>query len=179
MVYTIKKVSELVNLSKASIYNRLKSHELQKHITKKQGVTYLDEIGLKLIQSSLKDFEEVDIKDFKIKPSNGALDDEIATDIDVSIMDNDYRNHLKIENEKLWDELQEKNLQLKDKDLQIHELHKLVENSQVLLKEKPHQDVLQLEEHFQDLDNKLIEIKEKMQNKDQDHRGIFKKIFSK
>ena len=59
MVYTIKKVSELVDLSKASIYNRLKSHELQKHITKKQVFTYLDEIGLKLIQNSLKTLKKM------------------------------------------------------------------------------------------------------------------------
>ena len=137
---------------------------------------------LKLIKRSLKDFEEndvnglkVDIKDFKIKTSNVTLDDEIATDIDVSIMNNDYRNNLKIENEKLWDELHEKNLQIKDKDVQIHELHKLVENSQILLKEKP-QDIKLLEQHFQDLDNKIMDIKERSTTK---QKGLFKKIFGK
>ena len=34
MEYTIKQVSELVNLSKASIYNKLKSKELQQHMKK-------------------------------------------------------------------------------------------------------------------------------------------------
>ena len=47
-------VESKVNLSKARIYNKLKSKELQQHMTKKQGVTYLDEIGFKLIQCSLK-----------------------------------------------------------------------------------------------------------------------------
>ena len=62
--------------------------------------------------------------------------------------------------------------QLNEKDLQINALHKIVENSQVLLKEKPQQDILQLEEHFQDLDTKLMDIKEQMlQRKDQEEKA--------
>ena len=79
--------------------------------------------------------------------------------------------------------------QLNEKDLQINALHKIVENSQVLLKEKPQQDILQLEEHFQDLDTKLMDIKEQMlQRKDQEQKahyeveekkGWFNKILRK
>ena len=55
-------------------------------------------------------------------------------------------------------------------------LHK---NTQILFKQQQPQQILQLEAHFEELDNKLIEIKDKMQKKDQDHKGLFKKIFKK
>jgi hypothetical protein len=41
----------------------------------------------------------------------------------------------------------------------LNQAHKLIENNQVLLKEKPKQELLLFEEHFQDLDNKLMDIK--------------------
>ena len=66
MIYTVAEVAELVSLSKASIYNKLKTKEFKEHISKKQGVTYLDEIGLDLIKSDIKDFKEA-IKDLNYK----------------------------------------------------------------------------------------------------------------
>ena len=182
MEYTIKQVSELVNLSKASIYNKLKSNEFQKHMTKKQGVTYLDEIGLKLIQGSLKDFEEGNIKGFKediedlnIKETNSTSDDEVATDTEDSIINKDYINYLKSENENLWNELQEKNLQLKEFNNRLAMEQELNKNNQILLKDKP-QDIKLLEQHFQDLDDKIMNIKER--NIPQ-QKGFFKKWFKK
>ncbi|MCB2295636.1 hypothetical protein LGK95_19340 [Clostridium algoriphilum] len=79
------------------------------------------------------------------------MDDEIVSDTESLSMNQDIFNLLK-------SQLEEKDLQLKDKDLQIHELHKLVENSQILLKEKP-QDIKLLEQHTQDLDDKIMNIK--------------------
>ena len=141
----------------------------------------LDEIGFKLIQGSLKEFEEDDIKGFKegikclnIKETNSALGDEITSDTEILSMNRDIFNLLK-------SQLEEKNLQLKDNDLQIHELHKLVENSQILLKEKP-QDIklleLELEQHFQDLDDKIMNIKERSIPQQKRSRLSFELILS-
>lgn len=181
MKYTIRQVSELVNLSKASIYNKLKSMDLEKHTTKKQGVTYLDSIGLKMIQDTLKDFEEDDIKAFKepIKNSkyvetNNDLNDETATDVEDSSIKIDYINYLK---EQLKERDVQFNKQLAAKDEQIKELHRLLENDQVLLKNKP-QDMKLLEEHFQDLDEKFINIKEQMASRIVTP-SFFNKLFNK
>ena len=172
MIYTVAKVSELVNLSKASIYNKLKLKEFESYITKKQGITYISGEGLKLIQSDLKYYKD-----------NNTVNEEVATD-------SDFINTLKDDITYLKDQAKQKDLQfsnqLKEKDKQLEnyserlkQAHKLIENNQILLKEKPKQEILLLEEHFQDLDNKLIEIKDKMQKKDKDHHGLFQKLFKK
>ena len=159
MLYSVTEASESIGLSKQSIYKKLKAKELQEYIIRKQGIIYIDEEGFSLIKESikaniddLKDFKE-DIKDLNIKETNSTLNDEIASDTEILSMNQDIFKLLKTQ-------LEEKDLQLKDKDLQIHELHKLVENSQILLKEKP-QDVKLLEQHFQDLDYKIMNIKER------------------
>ena len=151
MLYSIMEVSESIGLSKQSIYKKLKAKELQVHITKKQGMIYIDEEGFSLIKDSSKANID-DLKYFK-KEHTITLDDEIASDTETLSMNLDIFNLLK-------SQLEEKDLQLKDKDLQMHELHKLIENSQILLKEKP-QDIKLLEQHFQDLDDKIMNIKER------------------
>ncbi|WP_288161457.1 hypothetical protein, partial [uncultured Clostridium sp.] len=63
---------------------------------------------------------------------------------------------------------------------QISELHKLIENSQILLKEeqKKSEQQLYLAEHFEEVDNKLQDLREKMEQKRNEKIKFFK-IFSK
>ena len=70
--------------------------------------------------------------------------------------------------------------QLDEKDKQIAELHKLIENSQILLKEeqKKTDQQLYLAEHFEEVDNKLQDLREKMEQKRNEKKSLFK-IFSK
>ena len=176
MIYTIAEVAELVNLSKASIYTRLKTKDLKPHITKKQGVTYLDEIGFKLIQESLKDFIKDDRNDFKddINVLNdNSLNDEVATD-------SEYINYLKEDINYLKEQMSEKDLQINNMNERLKEAHDVIKNNQVLQLRQP-QDIKALEEHFTELDTKLLDIKEKMQERKQDQKpkGFFKKIFNK
>lgn len=126
----------------------------------------------------------------KIHGKNIPMNDYVATDTEEFNIKEDYINTLKDQlkvkdlqlNEKDG-QLKQKDIQLKQKDIQISELHNLIENSQILLKEKPHQDVLLLEEHFKDLDTKLLNIKEQMQEKKdqqgQKQKGFLSKIFKK
>jgi len=176
MIYSVMEISKSIGLSKQSIYKKLKAKELQEHIIKKQGITYIDEEGFNLIKYSLKaniddlkDFKE-DIKCLNIKETDSTLNDEIASDTEISRMNQDIFNLLKIQ-------LEEKDLQLNDKDLQIHELHKLMENSQILLKEKP-QDIKLLEQHFQDLDYKIMNIKERSIPQQKGSQNILELILS-
>jgi Fe2+ transport system protein B len=172
LIYTVAKVSELVNLSKASIYNKLKLKEFESYITKKQGITYISEDGFKLIQSDLKYYK-----------GNNTVNEEIATDTD-------FINTLKENISYLKEQAKQKDLQfnnqLKEKDRQLenyserlNQAHKLIENNQILLKEKPKQEILLLEEHFQDLDNKFMDIKKDMQERKEPQKGFLKRMLKK
>lgn len=200
MIYTVAEVSEIVGLSKASIYNKINKKDLKEHLVKKQGVTYLDEIGLDLIKNDIKDFKddikvlnvkEIDRNELNIEETDSTIDDDVATDTEDSSIRTEYINYLKVENERLWSELKIKDEQMQSKDVQIQELnerlkeaHKLTENSQILLREKP-QNILALEEHFSILDVKLESIKENMQERknkyeqEQEQKGFLGRLFKR
>ena len=172
MVYSVAKVSELVNLSKASIYNKLKLKEFESYITKKQGITYISEDGLKLIQSDLNYYK-----------GNETANEEVATDTDFINTLKENINYLK-EQAKQKDlqfsnQLKEKDRQLENYSKHLNQAHKLIENNQILLKEKPKQELLLLEEHFQDLDNKFMGIRQDMQERKKPQKGFLSKIFKK
>jgi uncharacterized protein (DUF3084 family) len=158
---------------------------MDQYKSRKKGVTYVSEEGFSVIKNRLSAYISDPISP-KINASYNLHNDETAIDTNGLSLNEDMIkaliSQLKVKDQQLVEksnQLNQKDVQLNQKDIQIGQLHNLMENSQVLLKEKPHQDVLQLEEHFQDLDNKLIEIKDKMQNKDQEHKGFFKNIFKK
>lgn len=178
MYYTIAKVAEKVGISKSAVYKKIKTNELKPYISKKQGVTFISENGLKLIQSGINDFvneckevepelqEIAENKDFK---SENKAVENIETD-------SRYLKHLENEVDRLWAELEEKNNQ-------ISKLSRLVENGQVLLREQPKQNIELLQEHFDELDGKIIEIRERMHlkqaNHEADHQSFWNKLFSK
>ena len=99
--------------------------------------------------------------------------------IEIAIDKEDFISSLKSEIEFLRSELQEKNIQINNLNIGLSSEQELHKNTQILFKQQQPQQILQLEAHFEELDNKLIEIKDKMQKKEKDHKGIFKKIFSK
>ena len=132
MMHTVTEIADTLGLSKQTIYVKLRLKELKRHITKKQGVTYIDEDGFNLIKSSLKGSID-DLRDVKDKESNTTTSEETATDKEDMSVKMDYINLLKDE--------------LKEKNLQIQKLHVLLENSQVLLKNKTEEvKLLQVEE---------------------------------
>ena len=176
MLRSVAEVSVLTGLSKVSIYNKIKLKEIEKYVVKNKGITYISDEGINLI------FKGLNFKDDTLNGLN--IDRE---DVDVSIgnadfkefklelkeLNKDYLNSLNSENEFL-------KKQLDEKDKQISELHKLIENSQILLKEeqKKSEQQLYLAEHFEEVDNKLQDLKEKMEKKRNEKIKLFK-IFSK
>jgi septal ring factor EnvC (AmiA/AmiB activator) len=175
--YTVAEVSKIVNLSKASIYNKLKSKDFKDHITKKQGVTFLDEIALDLIKSDIKSLKE-DINYLNDKQTDNTLECEVATDTEfINYLKEDI-NYLKLENEKLWTELKVKNTQIHELNERLKQEQELTKNMQILQLRQQPQDIKVLEEHFQDLDNKLLQVREQMQErKNQEKKGLFNRIF--
>ena len=173
MLRSVAEVSVLTGLSKVSIYNKIKLKEIEKYVVKNKGITYISDEGINLI------FKGLNLNDDKLKDLTNGLNSE-REDFDISIKNTDFKefnkeylNSLNSENEFL-------KKQLDEKDKQISELHKLIENSQILLKEeqKKSEQQLYLAEHFEEVDNKLQDLKEKMEQKRNEKIKFFK-IFSK
>lgn len=163
MLYDVEQVASKLNVSKVTIYNKLKLKQYKDKILVKQGKTYIDDDLLKMIQDNLK-------TKVNVNPNDTTEPQEELQDEDNTINNEDILNINKELIKTLID-------QLKEKDTQIHELHKLIENNQVLLREKPQQDIKLLEEHFKDLDNRLFEVRERMEEKKQkSKKGIFYRI---
>lgn len=169
MLYTVQQVSNKLKVSKVTIYNKLKLKEYKARIIKKRGQAMIDDDLVNMIKDGIKfttKFIDTDNIDTPIEPQS-------ADDI---ILDEDLLNLNKELIKALLEQLHQKDKQMEEKDIQIAGLHKLIENNQVLLKEKPQKDILLLKEHFQYLDNKLIDIKEQMDIKEP-KKGLLQKLF--
>ena len=161
MLRTVEETAIQLGVSKTTIYNKLKLKEYKYRIVKKQGKSMVDDGLFNLIQESLKVQNEVENKE-----------NENCVNAEISI---DEEGLFKL-NKELIDNLLN---QLKEKDKQIAELHKLIENSQILLKEeqKKLDKQLYLEEHFEEVDNKLQDLKEKMEQRKSEKKGFFKNFI--
>ena len=171
MLYTVAEIAHKLSLSKQTVYVKVRVKEFAEHITKKKGVSYIDQEGFNLIKDSLT-FNSDDWNDSDKDNDSVPLSDEVATDTEPLSLNQSMFNLLK--------------QQIEDQSLIIHELNdrlkqeqELNKNSQVLqLKQQP-QDIKLLETHFEELDNKLEEVKNKMSDRKekQEHKSFFTKIF--
>lgn len=160
--YTVAEVAEKVGLSKQGIYNKLKLQEVKPHIHKKQGITYIDDVGFKLIEYSINGFTSVELEqeeDVENKPFH----DDLKEDETPIMIEKDFINYLKLENERLWE--------------QVEKLSRLVENGQVLLKDKPRDDTRLLEGRCHEVEGKLTEVKERMTERKESGQNLFSRLF--
>ena len=165
MVYTIAEVSEKLNISKVTIYKKIKSlnHELKSFLTVKNGVKYLDDKGIEVIKNSIENFNQVNnnLNHELPETSQSIANDEVLTELkELKKSKYELVNQLKSEIESLKQDKHEyinlfKN-QLETKDKQIEELNKaltqsqqLNENNQILLKQHQEEKVLFLENESQ------------------------------
>ena len=165
-MYDINEVSELTGVSKVTIYKKIKKiKELEPFIVRKDDKTYILEDGLRLIKEQLT--------------VNNKVNSEIESEVAIEGISMDLTINKELIN-LLTEQLKEKDTQLKEKDKQIAELHKLIENSQILLKEeqKKSDKQLYLKEHFEEVDSKLQDLREKMEQRKSNNKSLFK-IFSK
>ena len=162
MLRTVEETAIQLGVSKTTIYNKFKLKEYKSKIVKKQGKSMVDDGLFNLIQESLKVQNEVE---------NDKIENDVNTEISI-----DEEGLFNLNKELIENLLN----QLKEKDKQIAELHKLIENSQILLKEeqKKSDKQLYLEEHFEEVDNKLQDLREKMEQRKSNNKSFFK-IFSK
>lgn len=164
-MYSVEEVSEQLNVSKVTIYAKLK--KFNNMVVIKQGKKYIDTELFNLIKNDLK---SKDNNNNNLNSDiNDILNDEVATDTDDLININKDLINALLE-------------QLKEKDKQISELHKLIENNQILLKHDKEVNQLQLEEHFNEFNLKLNDVKNKMDQRKEEQlheqkRGFLKKML--
>ena len=169
-MFTVEEVSKLLSVSKVTIYAKLKKYESK--VVVKQGKKYVTEELLSLIKQELN-LKECLKDNLKVENNTGAINQEIATDRDDLINLNQYLiNFLK-------QQLEEKDIQLREKDKQIEELINLNKNNQVLLKQQQDKEINQklLEDHFQEVDQKLMDLRDRMEEKKNSKKffGFFSK----
>jgi hypothetical protein len=166
MLYDVEKIAELTGFSKVTIYRKMKLHEIIPFITVKNGKQFLTEEGFIFI----KDMFNIPGEE---KNQDNTIDDDIAVDSEPLNLKDDYINTLK-------GQLMEKDQQIKDLITSLNKAQDLTKNMQILQLRQQPQDIKVLEAHFQELDTKLLNIRERMdQKKDQEQKGIFKKLFKK
>ena len=196
MIYTVEEAAIKLNVAKQSIYTKLRLPEFKDNIIKKHGKSYVDDNLLIMIKDRLKvnnDYKENEkINDIeKDAPVTAEIGDALIVNNDLKEVaaDKDYIEYLKKDITYLKDQLKENDFKVNDqliaKDQQINNLNERLKqsleinkNSQILQLRQP-QDIKQLEEHFNDLDDKLIDIKDKMlERKVQNEKtSFFSKIF--
>lgn len=177
---SISEISVLTGLSKVSIYNKIKLKEFEKFIFKSKGITYISEEGVTLI------YECFNLKESTLNTLNSEQEftnDEVALDIENKEI-YEFKVELKQLKVNYIDTLKSEigNLrnQLDEKDKQIQELMSLNKNNQILLKQQQDKEInqLKLEAHFKEVDEKLLDLKNKMENKKKENKRLFK-FFSK
>lgn len=166
-MFTVEEVSDKLNVSKVTIYAKLK--KFNDKVVIKQGKKYITEELLSLIKQDLK-IKENENNNLNNDENSEPINSETASDRDDLInLNKDLINTL-------IEQLDSKDSQLYEKDKQISELHKLIENSQVLLREEKENNNLQLEEHFKEVDLKLSDVKKDMETRKE---GKSKRKFSR
>ena len=163
MLKSINNVSKELGISKATIYKRLKEEKYKKLIIKENNVIKINESLYELLKANTKRkiIEEVE---------------------NVEIVNKEELNIVKVEENNKNDNIVGILLkQIKEKDIQINRLHDLIENNQILIKnsQEREKEQVSLENHFKDIDKKLLEIRDKNKSRKEKKRksNIFQKIL--
>ena len=158
MLKSINNVSKELGISKATIYKKLKEEKYKKLIIKENNVIKINEMLYELLKNNTKrknieEAESVEIVN-KEELSVVKVEENIKNDNIVGIL----------------------LTQIKEKDIQINRLHDLIENNQILIKnsQEREKEKVNLEEHFKEIDKKLIEIRDRNRNKNNKLIKIFK-----
>ena len=164
-MYDINQVAQLTGISKVSVYKKLKKLKgIEQYIVKEVDKTYVLEEGVRLIRDSLQ------------------VNSKVKNDVDEECAISDGYEDLTVNKQLingLLKQLDEKDKQIQDLHKQIEELINLNKNNQVLLKQQQDKENNQklLEDHFQEVDQKLMDLRDRMEEKKNSKKffGFFSK----
>lgn len=152
MLYTVAEISNMLGFSKATIYNKINSLEtaLKPCIKSKKGITHINEEGISIIKRDLGLIEDETTLNSEDKFKEQGAGDNIGLkefqeirilvetlEKTIETGQKDYINSLLEQNELL-------KLELNKKDEQINNTLRLLENSQILMKDSK-EKILMLE----------------------------------
>lgn len=169
MLYTVTEISEMLGYSKVTIYNRINSlkKELKPYIKHKKNIIHIDDKGLLILK---EDLGLIDVKstlndDDTLNNENIDSNSNLEDFKDISFLIKTINETVKTGQENyinsLLNQIEILKSELDKKDDQLNNTLRLLENSQVLIKQDK-EKILMLESKEQ---------KEK--------RGIFSNIFKR
>ena len=162
-MYDIKQVVDKTGFNKNKLYKLIKENEeLKKFVVRDNKKIYVLEDGV----------------DILINIRKGDKRENLESKINLEymdIMEKEKKENEIIEMKHLFNEDMLKVIldQLKEKDKQIQELLTLNKNNQILLREEKGFNKEILEEHFKEVDIKLLELREKMNTKNKKKKWNF------
>lgn len=162
-MYDIKQVVDKTGFNKNKLYKLIKENEeLKKFVVRDNKKIYVLEDGV----------------DILINIRKGDKRENLESKINLEymdIMEKEKKENEIIEMKDLFNEDMLKVIldQLKEKDKQIQELLTLNKNNQILLSEEKGFNKEILEEHFKEVDIKLLELREKMNTKNKKKKWNF------
>lgn len=150
MLYTVAELSDMLGFSKVTIYNKINSlkTDLKPYIKHKKGVTYIDDKGVLIIKRDLglnQDESTLNSNDdFKVEdPVN---DEDLKGFKELNILVKTLKKEVKTGQDdytnSLLDQIELLKSELNKKDDQINNTLRLLENSQILLRENKEKIVM-------------------------------------
>lgn len=157
-MYDIKQVVNMTGINRNKLYKLIRENEeFKKYIVRDSKKIYVLDDGLDLLINSEKN-TIIDLE-------NDFIDNNENEQINYDI--------LNIKNSFNEDILKIVLNQLTEKDKQIQELLALNKNNQILLKEEKEVNKAILEEHFKEVDMKLLDLRDKMNNKRDNKKNLW------
>ena len=165
-MYSVSEIAKLCKVSTVAVYKKIKKLEnIDRFVVKDNNKIMILDEGYQLIKNSLQ----------VNKPGS---DDEVAVSIEANKKNEENKESLNNLIEFFKEQINVKDAQIAEKDSQIKSLHelieksnKLTENTQILFKEEQRRnnikliDEKSLEEHQKKIDQKLDDIREKMDSR--------------
>ena len=152
LLKTVAQISEELGFSKVTIYNKINSlkSDLKGCISKKKGITYINSKGLSIIRASLglniDDDALINDDDIKAASIDNSEDLKQFKDIDYLIetikktLETSQENYIN----SLLSQIEHLQLELNKKDEQLNNTLRLLENSQILIRDNK-EKILELE----------------------------------
>ena len=152
MLYTVAEISDKLGFSKVTIYNKINSlkNDLKGCIKVRKGVTHITDEGLLIIKKDLglKVDEDALNSDDDIKATNIDNDEDIKQFKDIDKLIETIKKSVETSQENyinsLLDQIGLLKSELNKKDEQLNNTLRLLENSQILIREGK-EKVLELE----------------------------------
>lgn len=152
LLKTVAQISEELGFSKVTIYNKINSlkSDLKGCIQQKKGITYINSKGLSIIRASLglNIDDDALINDDEFKATSTVDNENLKQFKDIDYLIETIKKTLETSQENyinsLLSQIEHLQLELNKKDEQLNNTLRLLENSQILIRDNK-EKILELE----------------------------------